>query len=84
MIGGDYVYFGGHYEIMEGDHDVDRVSRHNRSNGAWDKSWNPTVNGIRSINAIDVREDGVHIGGDFTRVDREDHEGFAIFPGFTD
>ena len=68
---------------MEGDRDVDRASRHDVRTGEWDKSWNPTINGIRSVNAIDVREDGVHIGGDFSRVAFEDHEGFAIFPGST-
>ena len=47
-------------------------------------TWLPQINGIRSINAIDVAPDGLHIGGDFTRVDNEPHEGVAILPGTTD
>lgn len=80
---GRYVYFGGHYESIEGDRRVDRLTRHDKSTGMTDYSWLPRLNGIRSINAVDVTEDGLHIGGDFTHVNGRRHEGFAILPGLT-
>ena len=81
---GRFVYFGGHYEIIEGDESIDRLTRHDKTTGRTDTSWLPRINGIRSINAIDVTPNGLHIGGDFTRVDGERHEGFAILPGLTE
>ena len=80
---GRYVYFGGHYESIEGADAIDRLSRHEKATGKNDLSWLPIVNGIRSINAIDVTQDGLYVGGDFTKVDRKNHEGFAILPGLT-
>ena len=80
---GQFVYFGGHYESVEGDENVDRLTRHDKSSGRVDVSWLPRINGYRSINAIDVTPDGLYIGGDFTKVDAEPHEGFAILPGLT-
>ena len=82
--GGRYVYFGGHYEIVEGNRDADRMTRHDKLTGRMDRSWLPRINGIRSVNAVDVRLDGVYIGGDFTKVDLKPQEGFAIFPGSTE
>ena len=81
---GRFVYFGGHYESVEEDERIDRLTRHDKSNGRVDISWLPRINGYRSINAIDVTPDGLHIGGDFTKVDAEPHQGFAILPGMTD
>ena len=80
---GRFVYFGGHYETIEGNGSVDRLTRHYASNGKTDVSWLPQVNGMRSINAIDVTANGVHIGGDFTKVDGEAHRGFAMIAGDT-
>ena len=80
---GRYVYFGGHYEIVEGNRDADRMTRHDKRTGKMDVSWLPLVNGIRSVNAVDVTPDGLYIGGDFSRVDLKPQEGFAIFPGLT-
>ena len=81
--GGRFVYFGGHYETIEGNRDIDRLTRHYVENGKTDVSWLPRVNGMRSINAIDVTSDDISIGGDFTKVDGERHQGFAIIPGRT-
>ena len=81
--GGDYVYFGGHYEIVEGDERADRLTRHDKQTGRLDTAWLPQVNGIRSINAIDVEPDGLYFGGDFTKVDGKDRKGVAIFLGST-
>jgi len=81
---GRYVYFGGHYEIVEGNTDADRMTRHDKRTGRMDVSWLPRVNGIRSINVLDVRADGLYAGGDFTKVDLEPREGFAILAGRTD
>ena len=81
--GGRFVYFGGHYETIEGNGSVDRLTRHYAKNGKTDVSWLPQVNGMRSINAIDVTGSGIHIGGDFTKVDGEAHRGFAIITGDT-
>ena len=106
---GKYVYFGGHYErfryirnsdtdsdgqwIREGG-DVDRVSRHDKVTGEIDLTWLPYVDGIRSVNGVDVTSDSLSIVGDFFDVGgdtfdvddprREDHRGFAIFNGATD
>ncbi|MBX2886335.1 MAG: hypothetical protein KTR32_40645 [Granulosicoccus sp.] len=77
---GDYVYFGGHYEAIEGNKNIDRLTRHSKRTGKTDLSWLPRLNGMRSINAIDVTSDAVHIGGDFTQVYAQSHEGFATFP----
>ena len=81
---GRFVYFGGHYESIEEDGRADRLTRHDKRSGLVDISWLPRINGYRSINAIDVTPDGLYIGGDFTKVDAEPHEGFAILPGTTD
>jgi len=81
---GRYVYFGGHYETVEGDRNFDRMTRHNKTNGQADTSWVPRLNGIRSVNSLSVTSDGLHVGGDFTRVNFEPHEGFVIFSGSTD
>ena len=81
--GGRFVYFGGHYEKIEGNPDIDRLTRHYVESGKTDVSWLPRVNGMRSINAIDVTSDGINIGGDFTKVDGDRHRGFAIIPGQT-
>lgn len=80
---GRYVYFGGHYEIVEGNSSADRMTRHDKLTGEMDLSWLPNINGIRSVNAIEVREDGLYFGGDFTRVGNKPHEGFAVFKGLT-
>lgn len=81
--GGDYVYFGGHYESIEGNRNIDRLSRHNKRTGKTDFSWLPRLNGMRSINAIDISPVGLHIGGDFTKVYAESHEGIATLPKMT-
>ena len=81
---GRFVYFGGHYETIQGDESIDRLTRHDKRSGKTDVSWLPRVNGIRSINAIDVTSDGLHIGGDFTKIGNGSHRGFAIVPGMTD
>lgn len=80
---GRYVYFGGHYETVEGDDSVDRLSRHDRATGQLDLSWLPRLNGITSVGAISVTSDSLHIGGDFTLVDAEPREGVATFLGQT-
>lgn len=77
---GRYVYFGGHYEAIEGNKDIDRLTRHDKTSGRTDLGWLPRLNGIRSINAVDVTSDGLHIGGDFSMVHGESHEGFATLP----
>lgn len=105
---GRYVYFGGHYErfryirnsetnpdgqwIKEGGQ-VDRLSRHDKATGEIDLSWLPFVDGIRSVNGVDVTTDGLYIVGDFFVVGgdtaltndprRQNHRGFAIFSGAT-
>jgi len=84
VAAGNYVYFGGHYESIEGDDRIDRLTRHDKETGQTDVSWLPRINGIRSINAVDVTVNGLHIGGDFTRVEGDSHEGIAIYPGETD
>ena len=81
---GRYVYFGGHYETIAGNPRVDRLTRHDKRTGKTDVSWLPTVNGIRSINAIDVTSDGLYIGGDFTRIGPAKQRGVAIVPGKTE
>ena len=81
---GRYVYFGGHYEAIEGNKSVDRLTRHDKRTGRTDVSWFPQINGVRSINAIDVTANGVHVGGDFTKAGGKRHEGFAIFSGLTE
>jgi outer membrane protein assembly factor BamB len=77
---GQYVYFGGHYEAIEGNRQIDRLTRHEKSTGRTDLGWLPRLNGIRSINAVDVTPDGLHIGGDFSMVHGDPHEGFATLP----
>ena len=105
---GRFVYFGGHYQrfryirnsetpldgkwVKDGD-TVERLSRHDKLTGEIDFTWLPSVNGIRSVNAVDVRSDALYIVGDFFRVGgdttilndprREDRRGFAIFKGDT-
>lgn len=106
--GGRYVYFGGHYEAFEyirnsntnqdgekitGGAKVDRLSRHDKTTGEIDFTWLPFVDGIRSINGIDVTSDGLYIVGDFFQVggdttnpnntNKKNHRGFAIFNGAT-
>ena len=73
-----FAYFGGHYETIEGNPHVDRLTRHDILTGKTDVSWLPQVNGMRSINALDVTPDGIHFGGDFTKVDGDAHSGFAV------
>jgi hypothetical protein len=105
---GRYVYFGGHYErfryirnsdtdpsgewIKEGG-EVDRLSRHDKVTGEIDLTWLPFVDGIRSVNGVDVTTDGLYIVGDFFVVGgdtaitndprRQNHRGFAMFDGAT-
>jgi len=81
---GRYVYFGGHYEIVEGNRDADRLTRHDKLTGEMDVSWFPQINGYRSVNTVDVTPDGLYIGGDFTKVDRQPQAGFAILSGATE
>ena len=106
---GRYVYFGGHYErfryirnsetnqngnwIRDGDN-VDRLSRHDKATGEIDFTWLPFVDGIRSVNGIDVTPDGLYVVGDFFKVGgdtttpndprKKNHRGFVIFSGATD
>jgi len=80
---GRHVYFGGHYEIVAGNKDADRLTRHDKRTGKMDVSWLPKVDGMRSINAIDVTADGLYVGGDFNRVGGEPHPKLAILPGTT-
>ena len=80
---GRFVYFGGHYETIEGDERIDRLTRHDKSTGETDVSWLTEVNGIRSVNAVDVTPDGLYVGGDFNLVGGKPSEGIAIFPGQT-
>ena len=81
---GRFVYFGGHYEAIEGNKRVDRLTRHDKRTGRTDVSWFPEINGIRSINSIDVTANGVHVGGDFTKAGGKRHQGFATFSGLTE
>ena len=81
VFGDRFVYFGGHYDTIEGNGYVDRLTRHDAATGAIDLGWLPQVNGYRSINSIDVTADGVHVGGDFTKVSGEPHQGFAVIVG---
>jgi len=95
---GPYVYFGGHYEIMhhhsKSNHleqpidfprndATDRMTRHLKTTGKMDTSWLPVMNGVRSVNALEVDSDGLYIGGDFTTFKKKAHEGFAIVLGQT-
>ncbi len=106
---GRYVYFGGHYQrfryIRNSETDpngvwykngeqVERLSRHDKVTGEIDFTWLPFVDGIRSVNGVDVTTDSLSIvgdfflvGGDTTNVNdprKEAHRGFAIFSGQTD
>ena len=47
---------------------VERVSRHNKDTGEIDTTWTPFVDGIRSVNALDVTKTGLYMVGDFTQV----------------
>jgi hypothetical protein len=81
---GPFVYLGGHHEAIEGNKSVDRLARHDKRTGATDFTWLPEINGIRSIDALSVEPNALYLGGDFTRVGGERHEGVAIIPGQTD
>jgi|GEM_PF-2514542 len=81
---GRFVYFGGHYETVEGNKDADRFTRHDKRTGKMDTTWLPSTNGYRSVNVLDVRPDGLYIGGDFTWVNKKPQAGFAILPGSTE
>lgn len=105
---GQYVYFGGHYRgfqyIRDNPNDdngfkvrrgvdVERLSRHDKRTGKIDFTWLPFVDGIKSVNAIDVTVDGLFVVGDFSEVGgdttnpkdprRKKHSGFAMFNGAT-
>ena len=78
---GECVYFGGHYETVDGDERADRLTRHDKRTGTMDTAWLPQVNGMRSINAVYVDPLGIVTGGDFTRFGGEEHRGFAVANG---
>lgn len=105
---GRYVYFGGHYQRyryfrndetdpngiwVTGGEQIERLSRHDKTTGEIDFTWLPFVDGIRSVNGIDVTENALYIVGDFLKVGgdttnsndpgKKDHRGFAIFKGQT-
>lgn len=80
---GACVYFGGHYETVDGDERADRLTRHDKLTGTMDTAWLPQVNGMRSINAVYVDPLGIVTGGDFTRFGGAAHPGFAIANGAT-
>jgi len=75
---GDFVYFGGHYEDIDGNA-VGRLTRHDLLTGELDVTWLPDVNGSRSVNDVAAAGFSVHIGGDFTFVSGDRHVGYAMF-----
>jgi len=81
---GRYVYFGGRHEAVEGNSAADRLTRHEKLTGKMDTSWLPSINGSKSVNTIAVEQDGLYIGGNFTRVSTKPQGGFAIFSGLTE
>ena len=75
---GDFAYFGGHHERMDGIA-VRQMTRVNINTGQLDRSWLPGVNGIRGVNAVVTAGNEVYIGGDFTRIGGQNHQGVAGF-----
>ena len=75
---GNFAYFGGHYNMLSGT-EVDRLTRHDITTGELDINWLPDINGVRSVNALEIDDDNVYIGGDFTAVSSIGQRGFAQF-----
>lgn len=77
----DEVYIGGHFNTLP-EEKVDRLAlaSFDPSNGAV-TDWNPGANGPFGVWTITLAPDFLAIGGDFTRVGGEPHQGFARFPG---
>jgi hypothetical protein len=78
-VSSSLVYVGGHFNAIGG------VSRGHlaalRAAGGGVQPWNPDANGVFGVYGIALHASNVGVGGEFTVVSGEAHQGFAQFPG---
>lgn len=80
---GRFVYLGGHFNSVAGNNDLRRMIRVDKRTGELDTSWQPRMNGKRSVNGLHVDARGLTVVGDFTMCGGEDRGAVAILHGDT-
>lgn len=79
------LFIGGHFDLAGGQNayqDTGEVRRHvaavNATTGALDP-WNPTANSVPGLYALVVSATDVSAGGDFTKINWREQQGYAQF-----